>query len=101
MLLALARIVIGDYRQPGDYVLDPMCGIGTTLVGAVHLGREAIGVEYEPVCFDLARANSGETAKLHDDRDDHAAPYRRSVRLTRTARSDEGGRLLGRWGRAD
>jgi hypothetical protein len=38
---------------------------------------------------------------LHDDRDDHAAPYRRSVRLTRTARSDEGGRLLGRWGRAD
>jgi DNA modification methylase len=29
-------------------VLDPMCGIGTTLVEAVHLGRHAIGVEYEP-----------------------------------------------------
>ena len=25
-----------------------MCGIGTTLIEAVHLGRDAIGVEYEP-----------------------------------------------------
>jgi SAM-dependent methyltransferase len=25
-----------------------MCGIGTTLIEAVHLGRDALGVEYEP-----------------------------------------------------
>jgi tRNA G10 N-methylase Trm11 len=57
MLPAIARTVIGDYSAPGDYVLDPMCGIGTTLVEAVHLGRDAVGVEYEPAWADLARAN--------------------------------------------
>ena len=57
MLPAIARAPISDYSQPGDYVCDPMCGIGTTLVEAVHLGRDAIGVEYEPEWADLARAN--------------------------------------------
>ena len=57
MLPAIARAAISDYTSPGDYVCDPMCGIGTTLVEAVHLGREAVGVEYEPAWADLARAN--------------------------------------------
>jgi SAM-dependent methyltransferase len=57
MLPAIARTAIADYSAPGDYVLDPMCGIGTTLVEAVHLGREAIGIEYERTWADLARAN--------------------------------------------
>ena len=57
MLPAIARTAICDYTRPGDYVLDPMCGIGTTLVEAIHLGREAVGVEYEPPWADLARAN--------------------------------------------
>ncbi len=57
MLPAIARTVIGDYTQPGDTVLDPMCGIGTTLVEAVHLGRDAVGVEYEPAWADLAAGN--------------------------------------------
>jgi hypothetical protein len=34
-----------------------MCGIGTTLVEAVHLGRHAVGIEYEARWADLARAN--------------------------------------------
>jgi hypothetical protein len=38
--------VTADAR-PGDLVLNPMCGIGTTLVEAVHAGRDPIGVEYE------------------------------------------------------
>jgi hypothetical protein len=37
-------------------VLDPMCGIGTTLVEAVHAGRDALGIEYEPRWADLAAA---------------------------------------------
>jgi hypothetical protein len=57
MLPAIARHAIASYTAPGDLVCDPMCGIGTTLVEAVHLGRDAIGVEYEAQWAELARAN--------------------------------------------
>ncbi len=57
MLPALARRAIETYSDPGDLVLDPMCGIGTTLVEAIHAGRQAIGVELEPRWAKLARAN--------------------------------------------
>ena len=57
MLPALAATAIAAYTRPGELVVDPMCGIGTTLVEAVHQGRHAIGVEYEPRWAKLARAN--------------------------------------------
>ena len=57
MLPAIARHAIQRYSHPGDLVLDPMCGIGTTLVEAIHLGRPAVGVELEPRWAKLARAN--------------------------------------------
>ncbi|WP_086668147.1 TRM11 family SAM-dependent methyltransferase [Lentzea kentuckyensis] len=57
MLPDVARHAITHYTQPGDLVLDPMCGIGTTLVEAVHLGRHAIGVEYEPHWVQVAETN--------------------------------------------
>src|SRR6202140_5735894 len=57
MLPAIAARAIATYTQPGDLVVDPMCGIGTTLVEALHLGRDAIGVEYEEPWAKLARAN--------------------------------------------
>jgi tRNA G10 N-methylase Trm11 len=57
MLPAIAAQAITAYTAPGDLVLDPMCGIGTTLVEAVHLGRDAVGVEYEPPWAQLARRN--------------------------------------------
>lgn len=57
MLPAIAARAIATYSAPGDLVVDPMAGIGSTLVEAVHLGRDAIGVEYEPAWASLARAN--------------------------------------------
>src|SRR6266545_6451987 len=57
MLPAIAAHAIASYTRPGDLVLDPMCGIGTTLVEAVHAGRDAIGVEYESRWADIADAN--------------------------------------------
>jgi len=57
MLPAIAAHAITAYTQPGDLVLDPMCGIGTTLVEAVHAGRDAVGVEYESTWSDIADAN--------------------------------------------
>ncbi|MBO2451657.1 hypothetical protein J4573_31520 [Actinomadura barringtoniae] len=47
MLPAIAARVIEAFTRPGELVLDPMCGVGTTLVEAIHLGRDAAGMEYE------------------------------------------------------
>ncbi|WP_083904597.1 DNA methyltransferase [Nocardiopsis kunsanensis] len=57
MLPEIARHAISTYTRPGDVVLDPMCGIGTSLVEAAHLGRGAVGVELEPKWASIARLN--------------------------------------------
>jgi DNA modification methylase len=57
MLPALARRAVEAYSEPGDLVVDPMCGIGTTLVEASDLGRRTIGVELEARWAKLASTN--------------------------------------------
>jgi hypothetical protein len=41
----LAGLVIDAYSAPGDWILDPFAGLGTSLVTAQRLGRQAIGFE--------------------------------------------------------
>ncbi|WP_227999115.1 TRM11 family SAM-dependent methyltransferase [Nocardia australiensis] len=57
MFPAIVAHAVATYTRPGDLVLDPMCGIGTTLVESLHLGRRAVGVEYESRWAELARTN--------------------------------------------
>ncbi|MFI9641390.1 TRM11 family SAM-dependent methyltransferase [Micromonospora sp. NPDC051925] len=57
MLPNLAAHAISVYTGPGDLVFDPMCGSGTTLVEAMHLGRHGIGLDIEPRFTTLAEAN--------------------------------------------
>src|SRR5262245_66656227 len=59
MLPALAARAVAVFSDPGEVVLDPMCGIGTTPVEAVQLGRDAVGVECETRWSALASANLG------------------------------------------
>ncbi len=42
---ALARDHILSWSSPGDLVLDPMCGSGTTLKAAKELGRQWVGID--------------------------------------------------------
>ena len=49
----LAADHITTWSNPGDLVLDPMAGSGTTLRAAVNLGRRAVGVEVNPTYCDL------------------------------------------------
>jgi hypothetical protein len=44
---AVAEFAIQRYSQPGDLVLDPFAGFGTTLVVAERLGRSSIGCEID------------------------------------------------------
>lgn len=52
---ALARDHIISWSNPGDLVLDPMCGSGTTLKMAKELGRDFIGIDISQEYCDLSR----------------------------------------------
>jgi len=46
--------IIGLSR--GEWVLDPFCGCGTTLLEAAHIGWNAIGIDLNPLGVEIARA---------------------------------------------
>lgn len=49
----LAKIILAS-SNPGDMVLDPFAGSGTTMVVAKKLGRNFVGIEIDPVYCCLA-----------------------------------------------
>lgn len=53
--IALMEQIIGAYTKPGDLVLDPYMGAGSTLIAAQRLGRRAIGVELSPDYCEIAK----------------------------------------------
>ncbi len=63
----IPRNLILRYTQPGEWVLDPMVGSGTTLVECKLLGRNGIGVDinYEALMLTFDRLNF-ETANLYE-----------------------------------
>lgn len=46
--------IIADFTNPNDLICDPFMGSGTTGVSAVQAGRRFVGIELNPVYFDLA-----------------------------------------------
>jgi site-specific DNA-methyltransferase (adenine-specific) len=52
--LALLERVLAASAAPGDLVLDPFAGSGTTGVAALAAGCRFLGVEREPAYLDLA-----------------------------------------------
>jgi site-specific DNA-methyltransferase (adenine-specific) len=50
----LMRRVITRYTNPGDTILDPFMGSGTTGVACVQTGRNFIGIEIEPKYYEIA-----------------------------------------------
>jgi hypothetical protein len=50
----LMQALVSAYSEPGDLVVDPYAGSGTTLVAAAQMGRRALGAEMDAGRFDLA-----------------------------------------------
>lgn len=48
--------LVDHASSPGETILDPFMGSGTTGVAAVKLGRKFVGIELEPKYFDIACA---------------------------------------------
>jgi DNA modification methylase len=49
----MARNIILRYSKPAEWILDQMCGSGTTLIECKLLGRNAIGVDINKNCIML------------------------------------------------
>jgi modification methylase len=62
----LSRVLIASSR-PGDVVLDPFFGTGTTGVAAKRLGRHFIGIERDGDYAAAALQRIAETERLDDD----------------------------------
>ncbi len=63
----LAQEFIEFFTKPGEAVLDPMVGTGSTLVAALRAGRHSYGVELNPKYVELAqRIVAEERAALGD-----------------------------------
>lgn len=57
--LALLRRVVETFSRPGDLVIDPFAGSGTTLVAADQLGRNWIGVDTGATAMKVAAERLG------------------------------------------
>lgn len=64
----LPRVFILGLTSPGDIVLDPMMGSGTTLVEALLEGRRGIGIDFDPLALRLGHAKT-RTANLNNVQD--------------------------------
>lgn len=53
----LARRIIKLYSDPGEIILDPFIGSGTTAIAAIKEGRQYIGIEKEMEYVNLSREN--------------------------------------------
>lgn len=54
--LALLERIIGASTNPGDVVLDPFCGCGTTIDAAQRLERRWIGIDITSIAINLIKS---------------------------------------------
>ena len=73
----LHRVIVSS-TKPGDVILDPFFGSGTTGAVAKRLGRHFIGIEREKTYADIARARIAEIIPASDE----------SIEVTKSKRAE-------------
>jgi site-specific DNA-methyltransferase (adenine-specific) len=58
--VSLLKELLAASTLPGDYVLDPCCGSGSTLVAARELNMKALGIDPDQKAYNLALVKSQE-----------------------------------------
>lgn len=62
-----ARYCIETLTDPGELILDPMAGSGTTIIAALLSGRKGLGIEKDEKTFNIMRGR----VKEHADRSEY------------------------------
>ena len=74
---ALMAELVEKYTKPGDTILDPFMGSGTTGVACVQTGRNFIGIEIDAGYFEIAQRRIAEAQlqpRLFEPGEQHAQP---------------------------
>lgn len=58
LISQIPAALIGSLSKPGDRILDPYSGSGTTVLEAQRLGRSALGIDINPVATLIGQAKS-------------------------------------------
>jgi site-specific DNA-methyltransferase (adenine-specific) len=81
--LALFEYLIKTYTKPGELVLDSCMGSGTTAIACLNTGRDFIGFELDPECFQAAQHRLGtRQCSLQKSGDNETPPSEASASAT-------------------
>jgi len=76
----LERVILAS-SNPGDVVLDPFCGCGTTIAVARRLGRRWIGIDLQNLAIQICRERiDGAEVDVQAGRAEHAPRDRSKIR---------------------
>jgi site-specific DNA-methyltransferase (adenine-specific) len=73
---SLMAEILADFTKPGDTILDPFMGSGTTGVAAVRMGRPFIGIEKDERYFEIACERIAKAQRQHALFTEDEAPAR-------------------------
>jgi site-specific DNA-methyltransferase (adenine-specific) len=64
--VSLMMEIVNKFTNPGDVILDPFMGSGTTGVAAIRLGRRFIGIEKDTRFFEIANGRISDALSRPD-----------------------------------
>ena len=62
------KILVENSTQPGEIVLDPFMGAGSTGIASLESGRKFIGIELDKQYFDIAEKRIKELLQRDTDK---------------------------------